>query len=66
VRVIRSIVALLAFAVGACCSTPGASPHGADALVIAQAWDYNAYEVDKLVFSISPLYDVAQWSWVRS
>jgi peptide/nickel transport system substrate-binding protein len=63
VRVIRSVAALLVFAAGAGCSTPGASPRGADALVIAQAWepstlnpllhvDYNAYEIDNLVFSM--------------
>jgi hypothetical protein len=63
VQVIRSIAAFLVFAVGAGCSRPGVSSRGPDALVIAHAWepstlnpllhiDYNAYEIDNLVFSM--------------
>jgi peptide/nickel transport system substrate-binding protein len=63
VRLFRSIAAILVLAAVAGCSTPGISSRGADALVIAQAWepatlnpllhiDYNAYEIDNLVFSM--------------
>jgi peptide/nickel transport system substrate-binding protein len=63
VRIIRSIAAFLVLAAGVGCSRPGISTRGLDALVIAQAWepatlnpllhiDYNAYEIDNLVFSM--------------
>jgi peptide/nickel transport system substrate-binding protein len=63
VHAVRTIAAFLVFAVGAGCSTSGVPPRGPDTLVIAQAWepstlnpllhiDYNAYEIDNLVFSM--------------
>jgi peptide/nickel transport system substrate-binding protein len=69
-RLLRFFVAFLVLVAGAGCSTRGVAPRGADALVIAQTWepstlnpllhiDYNAYEIDNLVFSMLLKQDAA-------